>query len=105
MMPLFSLLFFDLLLERLCDVPVRHYLRVFSPPRLERFFAISGELTSDFATLALLDATAAEGDSKQEQRAMDVFCHPAFESWSKTHGKVFNQHMEKALSQKVEKVA
>jgi hypothetical protein len=73
--------------------------------RLERFFAISGELTSDFATLALLDATAAEGDSKQEQRAMDVFCHPAFEAWSKTHGKVFNQHMEKALSQKVEKVA
>lgn len=63
--------------------------------RLDRFFKISQELTSDFATLALLDATAAQGDSLQEQKAMDVFCHPAFEAWSKSHGKVFNQHMEK----------
>lgn len=63
--------------------------------RLTQFFKIGQALTSDFATLALLDATAVTGDSLQEQRAMDVFCHPDFEAWSKKHGKVFNQHMEK----------
>ncbi|MGX1203610.1 AAA family ATPase [Marinobacter sp. MBR-105] len=63
--------------------------------RLSQFFKISKELTSDFATLALLDATAAKGDNLQEERAMELFCHPDFEAWSLKHGKVFNQHLEK----------
>lgn len=63
--------------------------------RLDQFFRISEALSSDFATLALLDATAAGGDALKEQKAMEVFCHPAFEDWSKRHGNVFSQHMDK----------
>lgn len=62
--------------------------------RLDRFFEISQLLSSDFATLALLDATSANGNEEQEYRATEIFCHTAFERWSDKHGKVFNQHLE-----------
>lgn len=63
--------------------------------RLDHFFKIGQELSSDFATLALLDAMAVEGGDRQEQKTMAIFCHASFEQWSKKHGKVFNQHLEK----------
>ncbi|WP_417522218.1 ATP-binding protein [Marinobacter sp.] len=61
--------------------------------RLDRFFEISMQLSSDFATLALLDATAGSSNAEQEYHTTEIFCHASFESWSEKHGKVFNQHL------------
>ncbi|MFC4976715.1 hypothetical protein ACFPTY_19980 [Halomonas beimenensis] len=61
--------------------------------RLDQFFKISSQLTSDFATLALLDAMAADSSRERDQKTSTLFCHPAFEAWSQKHGQVFSQHM------------
>jgi len=61
--------------------------------RLERFFKISEALSSDFATLALLDAVASEDDAEREHRQQALLCHPAFEHWTQTHGPVFGRHL------------
>lgn len=61
--------------------------------RLERFFMISMALSSDFATLALLDATTADGEAQREERYQAIFCHRDFEQWTCKHGNVFSQHL------------
>lgn len=61
--------------------------------RLERFFQISQALSSDFATLALLDALASDDDTERERRHQALLCHPAFEHWTQTHGSVFGRHL------------
>ncbi|WP_216601341.1 hypothetical protein [Vreelandella azerica] len=62
--------------------------------RLERFFAISAALTSDFATLTLLDALQGSDEVSTQARTLALFSHPAFDAWSEQHGEVFQQHLE-----------
>ena len=64
--------------------------------RLDNFFRISAKLTSDFATLALLDAMASDTDQQKARKSEALLCHPAFEAWSKKHGQVFNRHIQEA---------
>lgn len=64
--------------------------------RLERFFQVSLKLSSDFATLALLDATAADNDTQRSERHSALFCHPLFEQWTHHHGSVFGRHLAEA---------
>lgn len=66
------------------------------PRRLERFFAISMALSADFATLALLDATAGETEAQRETRSRLLFSHPDFEPWTQKHGTVFGRHLAEA---------
>lgn len=61
--------------------------------RLERFFAISAALTSDFATLTLLDAMQGESETSTQARTLALLSHPAFDAWSEQHGEVFQQHL------------
>ncbi|MGS2742596.1 ATP-binding protein [Halomonas sp. LS-001] len=61
--------------------------------RLARFFAISEALTSDFATLVLLDAMQGENEVSTQARTLALFSHPAFDAWSDQHGEVFQQHL------------
>ena len=60
--------------------------------RLARFFQISEQLPSDFATLALLDLMEAGEPGVREQRMGRVFAHSLFNDWSERHGAVFAEH-------------
>lgn len=60
--------------------------------RLGRFFAISRELTADFATLCLLDALQGPDEAATQRRTLALLSHPDFTAWSEQHGEVFYQH-------------
>lgn len=60
--------------------------------RLARFFAISRELTADFATLCLLDALQGADEAATQRRTLALLSHPDFTAWSEQHGEVFYQH-------------
>jgi len=77
-----------------------HYLWRCAPQaetaRIERFLKISLQLSADFATLALLDATAAGDDQARAHRQNALFGHPDFDAWSAKHGAVFTRHLQEA---------
>lgn len=54
--------------------------------RLSVFFEISSQLSSDLATLMLMDVLRVNDDTSADNRAERVFAHPDFESWLKQHG-------------------
>lgn len=54
--------------------------------RLAVFFAIGTQLTSDLATLMMMDALRTETSHDADQRAERVFGHPGFEGWLALHG-------------------
>lgn len=59
--------------------------------RLSVFFEISLKLTSDLATLLLMDALRVEDDTDANSRAERMFAHPGFEDWLKLHGVPMDQ--------------
>lgn len=61
--------------------------------RLGRFFAISRELTADFATLCLLDALQGPDEAATQRRTLALLGHADFTAWSQQHGEVFYQHL------------
>lgn len=61
---------------------------------LEHFFRIGLALSSDFATLAMMDAMEGQDEAEQMQRAEAIFCHPRFEAWSNLHGQVLARAQE-----------
>lgn len=76
----------------LCSA-MSHYLWAdgLNPPaiRLQQFFAVCEQLSSDFATLAFTDAI---NDSKlaiKQQKTLLLMGHPAFGQWSQQHGAAF----------------
>ena len=61
--------------------------------RLNVFFELSLRLSSDFATMLMLDAIRRE-DSLDEQRAGKLFAHPQYNAWTKLHGQQFAQALQ-----------
>ncbi|RUR34785.1 AAA family ATPase [Vreelandella andesensis] len=54
--------------------------------RLSVFFEISTQLTSDLATLMLMDVLRINDETDADTRAECVFAHPDFEAWLQHHG-------------------
>lgn len=54
--------------------------------RLSVFFEISSRLSSDLATLMLMDVLRVNDDTNADNRAERVFAHPGFEGWLRQHG-------------------
>ena len=65
--------------------------------RIARFYAISQQLSADFATLTLLDAMQGKTERSREARSLALFSHAGFEAWSRQHGSVFQQHLAQQL--------
>ena len=55
--------------------------------RIDGFFRICIELSSDFASMAMMDAMAGNGRDKAECYAERLFAHPRYREWSEKHGK------------------
>lgn len=60
-----------------------------SEKRVQRFFDIMLAMTSDFATMTLMDAITHENKDIAHQRMELMVTHSAFESWSDKHGVAF----------------
>jgi len=58
--------------------------------RLQVFFELSLKLSSDFATMLMLDAMR-NGDTMDEQRANKLFSHTQYPAWTAIHGQQFAQ--------------
>lgn len=54
--------------------------------RLSVFFEISSQLSSDLATLMLMDVLRMSDNTDADTRAECVFAHPGFEGWLQLHG-------------------
>lgn len=54
--------------------------------RLQRFFEVMFALSSDFATMTLLDAMAHDNEQIANQRAEAMLGHTAFDKWTELHG-------------------
>lgn len=63
--------------------------------RLDGFFRISCELTSDFASLAMMGAMQGPDIKTQNYRADRLFMHPMYAQWSNIHGKALKERMKK----------
>lgn len=60
-----------------------------SPQRLQRFFDVMQMMTSDFATMTLIDAMTHHDPNLTSERMELLVTHDAFESWSEKHGTEF----------------
>lgn len=69
------------------------------PPkkRLQQFFAISKELSSDFATLALMDAINDPVRSTKQKKTTLLLHLPEFEKWTQQHGEAFSSFLNEAV--------
>ena len=65
---------------------------------LKNFFRISMQLSSDFATMAMMDALDGPDEDSQLQRAEAIFGHPDFNAWSQLHGQVLARAQQSGLS-------
>lgn len=54
--------------------------------RLQRFFAVMFKLSSDFATMTLLDAMNHASEDVANERAAALLGHESFEQWTELHG-------------------
>ncbi len=61
------------------------------PPaiRVQQFFAVCEELSSDFATLAFTDAINDSKPAIKQKKTLLLMGHPAFGQWSQQHGAAF----------------
>ncbi|MBK1735863.1 hypothetical protein CKO15_11355 [Halorhodospira abdelmalekii] len=66
--------------------------------RLDRFLEVTLALSSDFATMALIDAVGgAEGVTGE--RGQRIFAHPRFGEWAQTHGSALQRYLPSGQSQ------
>lgn len=59
--------------------------------RLDGFFRITHELSSDFAAMAMIDAATGANAAETQQRSQRLFGHRGFQAWSQRHGPAFSQ--------------
>lgn len=64
--------------------------------RLSVFFAVSTELSSDFATMLMLDVLKVN-NQLDDQRASVLFSHPSYRDWTQQHGAQFSEAMQQGL--------
>jgi len=61
--------------------------------RIDGFFRICMELTSDFASMAMMDALAGKGRETQTACVEKLFAHPRYKAWAEKHGKALRKHV------------
>ncbi len=61
--------------------------------RLDGFFRICLELSSDFACLAMTDALGPVTSPLAEERAAKLFNHPRYAEWKNRYGSAFRKHI------------
>ena len=59
--------------------------------RIDGFYRICMELTSDFASMAMMDAMAGNMRDESSVFAEKLFRHPRFKEWSEKHGKALRK--------------
>lgn len=59
--------------------------------RMGGFFRITQELSSDFAAMAMIDATTGATPAETQSRSEALFAHAGFIRWSERHGPAFSQ--------------
>ena len=59
--------------------------------RIDGFYRICMELTSDFASMAMMDAMAGNKRDESSVFAEKLFRHPRFKEWSEKHGKALRK--------------
>ena len=59
--------------------------------RIDGFYRICMELSSDFASMAMMDAMAGNKRDKSAICAEKLFHHPRFKGWSEKHGKALRK--------------
>ena len=64
--------------------------------RLDGFFRICMKLTSDFASMAMMDAMAGTGDQLEEACVEKLFAHKMYRAWAEKHGKALRRHVKVA---------
>ena len=64
-----------------------------SQARLDGFFRICMELTSDFACVAMTDALGATTGLDFKQKANALFNHPRYAEWKTKYGAAFKKHI------------
>ena len=62
--------------------------------RIDGFFRICLELSSDFASMAMMDALAGNGKEKTDDYASKLFDHPRYQEWSEHHGKALHSRIK-----------
>ena len=70
-----------------------------NPPikRVQKFFAISKKLSSDFATLALTDVINDSVSSIKQKKTLLLMNQPEFEEWTQLHGSAFSSFLNEAV--------
>ncbi len=62
--------------------------------RLDGFFRVCLELSSDFACLAMTDALGPTDSPHAEPRARKLFQHPRYNDWKTKYGSAFRRHIK-----------
>ena len=62
--------------------------------RIAGFFRICMKLTSDFASMAMMDAMAGTGDRPSAECTEKLFAHDAYAKWADRHGKAMRRHVK-----------
>jgi len=64
--------------------------------RLDGFYRICQNLSSDFASMAMMDAISGRDDAERTEHMELLFQHPAYEAWSEKHGKELKKYLKPA---------
>ncbi|MBQ7650831.1 MAG: hypothetical protein IJS15_07720 [Victivallales bacterium] len=59
---------------------------------MDGFYRIAMKLSSDFASMAMIDAISGK-DGPDPERRDKLFLHPAYKDWATKHGKELNKHI------------
>ena len=62
--------------------------------RIDGFFRICMRLTSDFASMAMMDAMAGKGGRPEEECVEKLFAHKMYRQWAEKHGKAMRRHVK-----------
>ena len=73
----------------LCTAAV-HFAQRF-PELVDGLLRLGLELPPDFAAMTIIDYLNARGPQRVEERARELFAHPAFAAWKRRHGASFRE--------------
>lgn len=62
--------------------------------RIDGFFRICMRLTSDFASMAMMDAMTGTGDRPEAECVEKLFAHRMYKQWAERHGKAMRRHVK-----------
>jgi hypothetical protein len=65
--------------------------------RIDGFFRICMAMTSDFASMAMMDAMAGNRRDEHAYFAERLFRHPRYAEWAEKHGKALRKRLSIAV--------